>query len=93
MRTIRRTAAFKLDYRREKEGRFGETLDADLDKVLAELAADGTLDRRHHDHALTWPWKDLRCCNVIPDLFMIYSKPDSDHVDLVRLGLHSDLSL
>ena len=55
MRTIRRTAAFKRDYKREKKGRFARTVDADL--------------------------------------VLIYRKPDSGHLDLVRLGSHSQLGL
>ena len=38
MRTIRRTAAFKRDYRREKKSRFARTLDAEFAHVVAGLA-------------------------------------------------------
>ena len=93
MRTIRRTAAFKRDYKREKKGRFAKTLDLEFKNVVADLAADRPLPQRHHDHALTGPWKDHRDCHVRPDLVLIYRKPDSDHLDLVRLGSHSELGL
>ena len=93
MRTIRRTAAFKRDYRREKKGRFAETLDLEVENVVADLAADQPLPQRHHDHALTGPWKDHRDCHVRPDLVLVYRKPDADHLDLVRLGSHSELGL
>ena len=91
MRTIRRTTAFKRDYRREKKGRFAKTLDLEVKNVVADLAADRPLPQRHHDHALTGPWKDHRDCHVRPDLILIYRKPDTDHLDLVRLGSHSKL--
>ena len=91
MRTIRRTAAFKRDYRREKKGRFAKTLDLEVKNVVADLAADRPLPQRHHDHALTGRWKDHRDCHVRPDLILIYRKPDTDHLDLVRLGSHSKL--
>ena len=93
MRTIRRTAAFKRDYRREKKGRFARTLDLEVKNVVADLVADRPLSQRHHDHALTGPWKDHRDCHVRPDLVLIYRKPDTDHLDLVRLGSHSELGL
>ena len=93
MRTIRRTAAFKRDYRREKKGRFAKTLDQEVENVVADLAADQPLPQRHHDHALTGPWKDHRDCHVRPDLVLIYRKPDTDYLDLVRLGSHSELGL
>ena len=91
MRTIRRTAAFKRDYKREKRGRFAKILDAELASLLAELAADGELAWRHHDHQLSGQWKDHRDCHVRPDLVLIYRKPDANHLDLVRLGSHSTL--
>lgn len=93
MRTIRRTAAFKRDDEREKKGRFAKTLDAQLRDIVADLAADRALARRHFDHALAGPWKDHRDCHVRPDLVLIYRKPDAAHLDLVRLGPHGELGL
>ena len=93
MRTIRRTAAFKRDYNREKKGRFAGLLDEILRAVVTDLAADRALPRRCHDHTLTGPWKDHRDCHLRPDLVLIYRKPDAEHLDLVRLGSHSALGL
>ena len=93
MRTIRRTAVFKRDWKREKKGRFARTLDAEFASIVSALAADRALPGRNHDHALTGPWKDHRDCHVRPDLILIYRKPDEDHLDLVRLGSHAELSL
>jgi mRNA interferase YafQ len=91
MRTIRRTARFKRDYRREKAGQRGRTLDADLTEVIRLLAADIPLPHRNFDHPLSGQWRDHRDCHVRPDLILIYRKPDNDHLDLVRLGSHSEL--
>lgn len=91
MRTIRLTAEFKRDYKREKRGRFAKTLDADLQGIVTVLAADRELAQRHHDHQLAGKWKDHRDCHVRPDLVLIYRKPDANHLDLVRLGSHSEL--
>ena len=93
MRTIRRTAVFKRDYRREKKGRFAKTLDTDLARVLTDLAEDRPLAPRHRDHVLTGQWKDHRDCHVRPDMGLIYRKSDAGHLDLVRLGSHSELGL
>lgn len=60
MRTIRYTTRFKRDYKREKSGRHGKTLDAGLMAVANLLAADEPLQRRRFDHALTGDWKDHR---------------------------------
>ena len=93
MRRIRRTAAFKRDYRREKKGQLGKKLDAELMRVVADLVADNPLAERHHDHPLSGSWKDHRDCHVRPDLVLIYRKPDPVHLDLVRLGSHGQLGI
>ena len=93
MRKIERTGQFKRDYKREAKGRHCATLDADLVPVLAALANDQALEPRHRDHALTGNWKDFRDCHVKPDLVLIYQKPGTDTLRLVRLGSHSELGL
>lgn len=93
MRTIKRTARFRKDYKREARGRHGPSLDRDLLAVVRLLAADEPLAGWFHDHALTGDWKDHRDCHVKPDLVLIYRKPDTDTLELVRLGSHSVLSL
>lgn len=93
MRTIRRTKRFKRDYKREKSGRHGKTLDAVLREVLELLAADKAPPSGNCDHPLAGDWIDHRDCHIKPDLILIYRKPDPDHIDLVRLGSHSELDL
>ena len=70
MRTIRRTTAFKRDYKRDEEAAaFASTVDSELAHVVAELAEDRrALPPRHRDHALGGQWKDHRDCHVRPDL-------------------------
>lgn len=92
MRIIKRTAAFRRDYRRTRRT-FQERLDADLVRVLDLLAADQPMPRRYRDHALTGGWKRFRDCHIHPDLVLIYQKPDPDYLVLVRLGTHSQLGL
>jgi mRNA interferase YafQ len=91
MRTIRYTNRFKRDYKREKAGHRGKTLDSELNEVVRLLAADVPLPRRHFDHPLSGEWRDHRDCHVRPDLVLIYRKPDDKNLDLVRLGSHSEL--
>lgn len=93
MRTIKYTTRFKRDYRREKSGRHGKTLDGLLMTVVDLLAADTPLPRRNVDHQLTGEWNDHRDCHIRPDLFLIYRKPDDRNLELVRLGSHSELGL
>ena len=93
MRTVKYTARFKRDYKREKSGQHGKKLDALSMDVVTLLAGDTALERRHVDHALTGEWQDHRDCHLKPDLILIYRKPDADSFELVRLGSHSELGL
>ena len=93
MRTIRHTNRFKRDYKREKAGRHGKKLDADLMAVVNLLAGDTPLPRGNFDHRLSGEWADHRDCHIKPDLVLIYRKPDDDSLDLVRLGSRSELGL
>ena len=93
MREIRFTGRFKRDYKREKSGRHGKTVDAVLMDVVNQLAADSPLPRSNFDHLLSGDWADHRDCHIKPDLILIYRKPDEEHLDLVRLGSHSEIGL
>lgn len=93
MRIVRTTRRFERDHKREKSGRHGKKLDAALMAVVNLLAVDAPLPRRNFDHSLSGEWVDHRNCHIKPDLVLIYRKPDDDHLELVRLGSHSELGL
>lgn len=94
MRTIKYTKQFKRDYKREKKSsRHQKTLDVDLSAVAKLLTHDDALPHRYYDHALSGEWQDHRDCHIKPDLVLIYRKPDSKTLELVRLGSHSELGL
>ncbi len=89
MRTPDYTGQFKRDYKREKKGQHRATLDLDLHTVLSALLEDLSLEPRCRDHPLTGDWKDHRDCHVVPDLVLIYQKPDADSLRLVRTWAHT----
>jgi mRNA interferase YafQ len=91
MRTIKYTTRFKRDYRREKSGQHGKKLDTLPMEAANMLAADRPLPRRYFDHPLAGEWKDYHDCHIRRDLILIYGKPDSERLELVRLGSHSEL--
>ena len=93
MRNVKHTGRFRLDYQREKSGRHGKRLDADLLATVTLLAEDEPLPRRYFDHPLGGEWNDHRDCHIRPDLILIYRKPDETSLELVRLGSHSELGL
>jgi len=93
MREIRYTARFKRDYKREKSGKHSKIIDTAWMEVVNLLAADIPLPPNNVDHPLIGEWADHRDCHIRPDLILIYRKPDDEHLDLVRLGSHSQLDL
>ena len=92
MRTIKYTAQFKRDYKREKRTQHND-LDKKLMLVIESLATDAQLPESLRDHHLSGNWKDHRDCHIRPNLVLIYRKPDMDTLELVRLGSHSELGL
>jgi mRNA interferase YafQ len=93
MRTIKQSAQFKRDLKREARGPHRRALKREFVQVLTELANDQLLAEKHRDHALGGDWKDHRDCHIRPDLVLIYRKPNAKVLQLVRLGSHSELSL
>lgn len=91
MRTIERTGQFKRDYKRESKGQHRATLDESLQTVLKILIANKTLPPKYRDHALSGEWADYRDCHIKPDLVLIYRLSDTETLQLVRLGSHSEL--
>jgi len=93
MRTISRTTRFKKDYKRESKSQHRATLDAELLAVVTLLAEDHPLPERLRDHLLSGEWADHRDCHIKPDLVLIYRLPDTERLELVRLGSQSEPSL
>jgi mRNA interferase YafQ len=91
MRTVKYTSRFRRDYKREKSGRHGKRLDAELLETVTMLAKDERLPRRYFDHPLSGEWSDHRDCHIRPELILIYCKPDETNLELVRPGSHSEL--
>ena len=71
MRTIKYTAQFKRDYKREKRGQHRVYLDDKLLTVVRLLTTDTPLPELLHDHSLTGNLKDCRDCHIKPDLVLV----------------------
>lgn len=93
MRKIERTRRFRRDYKRESRGAHSADLEERLAEVIEALATDADLPARLRDHALSGPWAQYRDCHIMPDLVLIYRKPDPDTLVLVRMGSHAELRL
>lgn len=93
MREINQTGQFKRDLKREAKGMHRALLAKEFTQIVKLLDSDALLQEKYRDHALTGDWKDHRDCHIKPDLVLIYSKPDEEQLQLVRLGSHSELGL
>ena len=93
MRTIEWSNAIKKDYKRVSSNpRHARNIDELLRAVLNLLVDDQPLPDSCRDHALVGNWKNHRECHLKPDLLLIYrQEEDSDVLELVRLGSHSEL--
>jgi mRNA interferase YafQ len=87
MKQIVQTKQFKKDIKRARKR--GKDL-GKLGEIIRVLAAGGTLQEKHRDHALTGEWIGSRDCHIDPDWILIY-RPELDAVFLERSGSHSDL--
>lgn len=83
----------KREYKREIKGKYKAVLNSLFVEIIDALARDEPLAAKHRDHALSNNWHDHRDCHVKPDLVLIYRRPDTKTLQLVRLGSHSELSL
>ena len=91
MRTIERTTAFKRDFKREKSGQHRRDLDELVSITVSLLAEDKLLPEKNRDHILGGGWQDHCECHLKPDMLLIYRKPNTEILQLVRLGSHSEL--
>jgi mRNA interferase YafQ len=64
--------------------------EAEVEAVVARLAAGGPLAPHHRDHPLKGNWKGCRDCHVRGDLVLIYSLGPAT-LKLHRIGSHSEL--
>ncbi len=91
MRRIERTGAFRRDFKRGKRGQYRRDIDSLVSDVFSLLADDKPLSEKNRDHGLSGEWRDCRECHLKPDLLLIYRKPDTEVLQLVRTGSHSEL--
>ena len=89
MRKIERTSQFRRDYKRISANPRYRNVDFLIDSITTLLANDQPLPPNKRDHVLIG--SGLRECHLRSDLLLIYDKPVSAVLTLVRLGSHSEL--
>ncbi|WP_273724023.1 MULTISPECIES: type II toxin-antitoxin system YafQ family toxin [unclassified Bartonella] len=96
MREIISTKLFRRDVKREKKGKHAYILKTDLLLVIETLAKDKPLEVRFKDHRMIGAWRgwhDCYNCHIKPDLILLYRKPETNTLELLRLGSHSELRI
>ena len=93
VRTVKRTAQFRRDFKRAKRGVHGRYLDAALLEALELLATDAPLPSRFVDHPMKGQYSDCRDCHLRPDLVLVYRKRDGNVLELIRIGTHARLAI
>ena len=93
MRSVRRTAQFRRDFRRVKRRAHGSHLDTTLLEALELMVADAPLPARYVDHPMKGRYADCRDSHLRPGLVPVYRKRGSDALELVRIGSHAQLGL
>ncbi len=93
MRTIKQTAQFKRDLKREAKSVYRLTLKDEFAAVITALASGKLLAPKYRDHPLSGEWAGFRDCHIKPDLVLVYRLIGKDFLELTRLGSHSELGL
>lgn len=88
MKIIRYTTQAKRDL---KKCRNNVRLMEALFEVLNLLANGEDIPNRYKPHALIGNYKDCMECHVCNDFLLIWMDMESDAVEIVRVGSHSEL--
>lgn len=87
MLELKRTNAFKNDYKLIKKRGYNITL---LKEIVKKLQIPEKLPAKNKEHKLTGNYIDHKECHILPDWLLIYQQTETELV-LVRTGTHSDL--
>jgi len=88
MKTLFLSGKFKKDYKRYK--RYPEKVEA-LKEVLKLLREEKPIPSDYKPHPLKGQYKGCMECHIEDDYLLIWLDPDTDIIELVRLGSHSEL--
>jgi len=63
----------------------------DLQEILSKLENEIPIPPENKPHMLTGEYDSYMECHIGSDFLLIWFDPDTDQIDLVRLGSHSEL--
>ncbi|PWL59128.1 MAG: type II toxin-antitoxin system YafQ family toxin [Bacteroidales bacterium] len=88
MKKLKASSQYKKDYKRFRNNpkKIGK-----LFSVLELLKNEQSLPEENRPHMLTGNYAGHMECHIEGDFLLIWFDPESDEIDLVRLGSHSEL--
>lgn len=88
MKKLKPTTQYKKDYKRFRSN--PKKL-AKLFNILSLLQNEKPIPQENRPHMLTGNYAGYMECHIESDFLLIWLDPDTDEIDLVRLGSHSEL--
>ena len=88
MNVLKITSQFKKDLKRYKHKK---SLIDKLELILKKLVVGEEIPEENRPHPLTGNYRGHMECHIEGDFLLIWFDPDTDEIDLVRLGSHSEL--
>lgn len=88
MKKLKPTTQYKKDYKRvrnnlKKVGKLMEILDC--------LKKENPIPPENRPHPLTGDYAGYMECHVEGDFLLVWFDPETDQIDLIRLGSHSEI--
>lgn len=88
MKKLKPSTKYKKDYKRIRNN---PQKVAALLEVLRMLENEEPIPKAYSPHMLTGNYVGHMECHIGSDFLLIWFDPETDEIDLVRLGSHSDL--
>lgn len=88
MKTLHPSSQYKKDLKRIRNN---PQKAAALLEVLRMLENEEEIPQSYNPHLLTGDYAGCMECHIQGDFLLIWIDPDTDEIDLVRLGSHSEL--
>lgn len=88
MKQLKPSSQYKRDYKRIRNN---PNKVEKLNQILKILANEEPIPQENNPHMLSGNYKGYMECHIESDFLLIWFDPNTDQIDLVRLGSHSEL--
>ena len=88
MKKLKASSQYKKDYKRFRNN---PKKVEKLFRILELLGAEQPIPEEHKPHLLVGNYAGHMECHIEGDFLLIWFDPDTDEINLVRLGSHSEL--